>query len=797
MSDDQDIFSKAYSGTIATSTYNGNDPTTTGVGIATPPANTLPYSTSTEPLVGNSNIVPLTSSTIQSPKNVVKTFRSITLIYGADSGGFSAIVSHPTSGFIVYETDVSGTNVDFPAAKLNLLTGLSDFISSPNTALLIANGDISSDDLISLAEVIADVTINFISDTLVFQNYFNQLNATNQVVDVAFGSSSDPLAAISSFLSGAASEVSGILGSAVSDLLGGSSGSSNTSPPTYSDLILGMEMPNTSIVSCTTFPKINTVLSLDTGGANAFITPIPLAKNPVNPNQPTVANPETRVSNPIAGEPQKERKSEYPYNKAHNTEGGHLIEVDDTPGSERLLTQHKSGTYQEMHQDGSLVHKVVGDNYTIVAHDNIVIIQGKCSVRILGDATLKVGGHLVIDADAGINMISKGDFRVKARSICMDAEAGDFSMNSAGNIDMMAKGDFNNKATNINQESSAVTSNKTGSTFVVNSDDFSVVASGDINMSSAGDFNETAGGNLNLLPTGYTAIGGSSIEMGSTANFNNQTNLTGVDPQGGNVTPITGTGSQTPTAATKYDANPAAEAKGSGIAYSTNPDKLLEDADDDPQAAAAAIKHGLENGMISKDELNATPTVGGTDSGAPGNTKASFTNPTIGNLGSSAPENMKLSNHFMLSRLSSACPSSEHPVMAQCGLSVTQIVGNLQLLAQNCLEPIITQYPDLVVTCGFRPNGLNVPGGSSKSQHHLGQAADMQFKSAQGNVQRIYNIAQWIKANVVFDQLLLEYKSTGSKLPWIHISFNGAKNGHQVLTLMNGSTHSKGLALLT
>jgi hypothetical protein len=56
-----------------------------------------------------------------------------------------------------------------------------------------------------------------------------------------------------------------------------------------------------------------------------------------------------------------------------------------------------------------------------------------------------------------------------------------------------------------------------------------------------------------------------------------------------------------------------------------------------------------------------------------------------------------------------------------------------------------------------------------------------------------FQIAQVIKDLVPYDQLLLEYKTTGSGLPWIHISFNKAGNRKQVLTFLNDRTYAQGL----
>ena len=92
--------------------------------------------------------------------------------------------------------------------------------------------------------------------------------------------------------------------------------------------------------------------------------------------------------------------SNYPYNHVHESESGHISEIDDTPGGERLYRQHKSGTYEEIVADGSKTVKVFGDNYELTAGANNVFVKGNINLtcsgnkreRIDGDYILEVGG---------------------------------------------------------------------------------------------------------------------------------------------------------------------------------------------------------------------------------------------------------------------------------------------------------------------------------------------------------------------------------------------------------------------
>jgi hypothetical protein len=121
-------------------------------------------------------------------------------------------------------------------------------------------------------------------------------------------------------------------------------------------------------------------------------------------------------------------------------------------------------------------------------------------------------------------------------------------------------------------------------------------------------------------------------------------------------------------------------------------------------------------------------------------------------------------------------------------ISLGETVCNLKLLAINCLEPLIRQYPTAFVTNTWRAD--KKPG--TTSQHGIGQAADIQFRNARKS--DYYIIAQWVKDNMEFDQFLLEYKTTGTRLPWLHISFNKNRpNRRQVLTFLNDRTYAQGL----
>ena len=91
-------------------------------------------------------------------------------------------------------------------------------------------------------------------------------------------------------------------------------------------------------------------------------------------------------------EPNSPYNSEYPQNTVIQTKT-HLIEIDDTEGSERIHIYHKSGTFDETHPDGSKVSRIEGDRYDINKSDNYTIT--------LGDDRREIGKTMRIENSGG------------------------------------------------------------------------------------------------------------------------------------------------------------------------------------------------------------------------------------------------------------------------------------------------------------------------------------------------------------------------------------------------------------
>jgi len=190
--------------------------------------------------------------------------------------------------------------------------------------------------------------------------------------------------------------------------------------------------------------------------------------------------PETPFAT-IKGEQIQPRDNEskstvYPFNKVTETESGHIVEFDDTPGSERINIFHRSGTFEEIHPNGDKVEKVVRDQY----------------VSVLRDSNVHIDGFSNITVDKGIKVYVNRDNLQNSENSCVNF---DVHVGQNANVNLfLEKGNCNVR---------------------LNDGDINVeMMKGDVNFrQNQGNFNHFINGDYNLECTGHmhTVVGQDSV----------------------------------------------------------------------------------------------------------------------------------------------------------------------------------------------------------------------------------------------------------------------------------------------
>jgi hypothetical protein len=142
-------------------------------------------------------------------------------------------------------------------------------------------------------------------------------------------------------------------------------------------------------------------------------------------------------------EPVTPYNATYPHNHVYESEAGHIREMDDTPGAERIHERHASGSGYEIGPDGTKVTRVKQDNYTLTTNDDFVHIKGNSSTTVDGGVRVFVNAdastddqNYTIQVGKGANVniqVDEGDVNI------VTAEGGgDINLKSGKNIHMQA-----------------------------------------------------------------------------------------------------------------------------------------------------------------------------------------------------------------------------------------------------------------------------------------------------------------------------------------------------------------------
>lgn len=159
------------------------------------------------------------------------------------------------------------------------------------------------------------------------------------------------------------------------------------------------------------------------GGSTAGSTKVPLEGS-------------KRTGGATYNEPENPAAPGYPYNNVDETESGHVIELDDTPGAERVHIFHRGGSFIEFHPDGKVVYKTVGDNHYITLQNRFITVNANDDTGIAGNSSTYVGGAYTLEVtggDADIK-VTGGNVNLYVNGNVNETVTGDVTRTISGNV---------------------------------------------------------------------------------------------------------------------------------------------------------------------------------------------------------------------------------------------------------------------------------------------------------------------------------------------------------------------------
>jgi hypothetical protein len=445
-------------------------------------------------------------------------------------------------------------------------------------------------------------------------------------------------------------------------------------------------------------------------------------------------------------EPESAYNALYPYNQVIETEAGHVIELDSSPNAERIHIYHKKGSYIEIDVNGSSVKKTIGDSYELTDKNGYVYVKGAYNLTVGGTTKILVQNDADIEVDGEASILTHRSALVQAAQT-VQIVGDDIKVSGKSSVQITSDGP-------VNIQGSSITLNaKTGA--------FAAKAAKEVAL-QAGTTASVKGGLELLLDAATVKTKMGAIQVSSTKL------PVPTPPEVKSPTPVIIKDSVRPDSPESIflgdsldksaETFTAARIKNNEI--STNLEDLTTLSRDTNTEKSSAITGGVQPTPVDVSEFAGLKTF---------------------------PDSMKLSKYFTLGDLSTRTAATSYAVKDQNGLTAAQIVGNLKHLSVNVLDKIKEQYPDMIITSGFRSK-------NEGSDHDKGQAVDIQFTGRSND--DYYDIAKWIEANTPYKQVLLEYakKPNGKIVAWIHVAAasNGSKSAMPIGTLVNHSANAPG-----
>jgi predicted chitinase len=535
----------------------------------------------------------------------------------------------------------------------------------------------------------------------------------------------------------------------------------------------------------------------------------------------------TKVKKAGGGEwsqPHSAYAAKYPFNKVYETESGHVMEWDDSPGNERINIFHRKGSYMEYDPNGTKVDYIVGDNYIVMNRNGNIYVGGQCNITADAGVTILCNGDASIEVQGNSDIVMHGEATIGIANGLDLVVGNDINIKAGGSINIDAGEAITAKVgTDMLIQTGGVFHAKIGGTLGLEAGEEFLLRSSGMSLESQADLTLKASGAATIFAAGVLGIkGGEKLKLNSdgVAAIDGSTFLQQSGAAKGVPTPDA-IGDMPDVDA--VDLTPPA-ASGSTIAAPADLPEPMRDFDivakvETPEewstpAGKAEAKIQYDNTTYkSPDNAPGKAADSSTSTGNNVQSKPAISAPDIITR-SDFPLTYSISKNFILGnfvkpsdplRDSPPLPASIGDKGGSVALTVKDLVSNLALWAENCGEPLYDMMgPAInkdgraymkgatdknakwVITSGLRTSDWKEYG---TSEHGKGQAVDCAPLLDRPGV---FDFIKKIEKFLPYNQLILEYRRPGSKYNpgnswqnWVHISHSPRGNGKMAFTMVD------------
>jgi muramidase (phage lysozyme) len=226
-------------------------------------------------------------------------------------------------------------------------------------------------------------------------------------------------------------------------------------------------------------------------------------------------------------EPSPAYNAQYPFNRVIES-GNHTIELDDTPGAERIMITHSSGSYVQIDARGTFTEKAVSDKFEINDRKQHVYVGGMSTVTILGNSYVYVRGNKIEEIEGdyqqivhGNHMLSVGgqmnfnaseQVQMRAADVKIQANVGTLSIHAAKELQTEAGIGWYAKAPRMWIENSANLNIRSNNINVFGITDVNIRANSNMNIHAVGEMNIKAE-DLFITGTADANLSGAKLQL--------------------------------------------------------------------------------------------------------------------------------------------------------------------------------------------------------------------------------------------------------------------------------------------